>query len=126
MSVYAILAKLKAADISPDGSLGGKGYIAKIAEMRRAYMNCVEALSALSDTLYDEIRAPHWAAVSRQEDPGERAEVEQIIGDALEINEDPEAWAEEQEEEMDQENAEEVEKAVKTASLKARSTRGTR
>jgi len=126
MSAYAIFAKLKSADISPDGSLGGKGYIAKIAEMRRAYMNCVEALSALSDTLYDEIRAPHWAAVSRQEDPGERAEVEQIIGDALEINEDPEAWAEEQEEEMDQENAEEVEKAVKTASLKARSTRGTR
>ena len=44
----------------------------------------------------------------------------------MEINEDPEAWAEEQEEEMDEENEEEVAKAVKTASLKARSTRGTR
>ena len=104
MSAYAIFTKLKSADVSPDGSLGGKGYIQKIAEMRRAYMNVVEALSALSDTLYDEIRAPHWAAVSRQEDPEEREEVEHIVEDAMEIKEDPEAWAEEQEEAMDEEN----------------------
>ena len=116
MSAYAIFTKIKSADVSPDGSLGGKGYIAKIAEMRRAYMNVVEALSALSDTLYDEIRAPHWAAVSRQEDPEERAEVEQIVGDAIEIKQDPEGWAEDQEEEMDEENEEEMAKAVKLAS----------
>jgi hypothetical protein len=104
MAAYEVFAKLKSADISPDGALGGKGYIQKIAEMRRAYMNVVEALSALSDTLYDEIRAPHWAAVSRQETPEEREEVEQIVEDAMEIKEDPEGWAEEQEEEMDEEN----------------------
>lgn len=105
MSAYAVFTKIKSADISPDGSLGGKGYIQKITEMRRAYMNVVEALSALTDTIYDEIRAPHWAAVSRQEDPEERDEVEQIVGDAMEIKEDPEAWAEEQEEAMDEEVA---------------------
>jgi hypothetical protein len=104
MAAYAVFAKLKSADISPDGSLGGKGYIQKISEMRRGYMNVVEALSAISDTLYDEIRAPHWAAISRQEDPEEREEVEQIVGDALEIKKDPEAWAEEQEEAMDEES----------------------
>lgn len=104
MSAYEVFAKIKSADVSPDGALGGKGYIQKIAEMRRAYMNVVEALSALSDTLYDEIRAPHWAAVSRQESPKEREEVEQIVEDALEIKQDPEAWAEDQEEEMDEEN----------------------
>jgi hypothetical protein len=104
MSAYNVFTKIKSADISPDGSLGGKGYIQKIAEMRRAYMNVVEALSALSDTIYDEIRAPHWAAVSRQGDPQEREEVEQIVGDALEIKDDPEGWAEDQEEAMDEEN----------------------
>lgn len=117
MSAYAVFTKIKSADVSPDGALGGKGYIQKIAEMRRAYMNVIEALSALSDTLYDEIRAPHWAAVSRQETPEERAEVEQIVEDALEIKQDPEAWAEGQEDEMDEENAEEApQKAVKLAS----------
>lgn len=127
MSAYAVFTKLKSADVSPDGSLGGKGYIQKIAEMRRAYMNVVEALSALSDTLYDEIRAPHWAAVSRQEDPSEREEVEQIVEDALEIKQDPEAWAEGQEEDMDEENEEEMaEKALKLAFLKTRAPRGIR
>ena len=105
MSAYNVFTKIKSADISPDGSLGGKGYIQKITEMRRAYMNVVEALSALSDTIYDEIRAPHWAAVSRQEDPEERDEVEQIVEDAMEIKDDPEAWAEEQEEAMDEDIA---------------------
>lgn len=104
MAAYSIFAKLKSAEISPDGALGGKGYIQRISEMRRGYMNVVEALSALSDTLSDEIRAPHWAAVSRQEDPEERQEVEQIVGDALDIKQDPEAWAEDQEEQMDEEN----------------------
>ncbi len=101
---YQIFTKIKSADVSPDGSLGGKGYIQKISEMRRAYMNVVESLSALSDTLYDEIRAPHWAAVSRQEDPEARKEVEEIVGDALDIKNDPEGWAVEQEEEMDSDN----------------------
>lgn len=127
MSAYAVFTKIKSADVSPDGSLGGKGYIQKIAEMRRAYMNVVEAMSALSDTLYDEIRAPHWAAVSRQEDPKERAEVEQIVEDAVEIKQDPEGWAEDQEEDMDEENEKEMAaKAVKLAFLKSRVYRGNR
>jgi hypothetical protein len=116
MAAYALFTKLKSADISPDGALGGKGYIQKIAEMRRAYMNLVEALSALSDTLYDEIRAPHWAAISRQEDPEDREEVEQIVEDAVDIKADPEGWAEDQEEQMDEENA----NITKRASFKPR------
>ena len=100
MSAYGTFTKIKSADVSPDGALGGKGYIQKIMDMRRQYMNVVEALSALSDTIYDEIKAPHWAAISRQETPEEKAEVTQLIQDAEEIKEDPEGWAEEQEEEM--------------------------
>lgn len=102
MSAYEKFNKLKSSDISPDGKIGGKGYVQKIAEMRRAYMNVVEALSALSDTLYDEVRAPHWAAISRQEDPEDKAEVAQIVQDAEAIKEDPEAWAEKEEDGMDE------------------------
>lgn len=81
--------KIKSAKVSPDGSLGGKGYIMKIADMRRQFMNCVEVLSALSDTLYDEVNAPHWKPASAS------GEVEEILDDVGEIREDPEAWAEE-------------------------------
>ena len=91
---YTQFAKLKSARLSPDGNLGGRGYIQAIADMRKQYMNCVEALSALSDTVYDELHAPHWSLVSRQEDDGQKAEVSAILEDAESIRKDPQEWAE--------------------------------
>lgn len=101
MSGYTLFAKLKSADISPDGSLGGKGYIQAIKDLRRSYMNIIEGLSANADTFYDELHAPHWAAVSRQEDPKDRKEVEQVLQEVEEIKDDPEAWAEEEEDDLE-------------------------
>ena len=93
-SAYGDFAKLKSALISPDGNLGGKGYIQQIRDMRRQFMNCSEALSSLTDTLYDEINAPHWAmdnpTVDRQ-----REDVKEIMDDVEEIRDNPEAAAEE-------------------------------
>jgi hypothetical protein len=86
MSAYTVFAKIKSRDISPDGNLGGRGYIMEIKSIRRQYMNIVEALSAISDTIYDEMTADHWAVAQTQ-----------LVKDALdeieEIKEDPEAWA---------------------------------
>jgi hypothetical protein len=90
MSAYTIFAKLKSRDVSPDGNLGGKGYIQEIKTMRKQYMNIVEALSSLTDTLYDEIKAPHWAMKSR--------ETEKVLDQVEEVKDDPEAWAQEIEE----------------------------
>lgn len=93
MSAYSVFAKIKSRDISPDGNLGGRGYIMEIKSMRRQYMNVVEALSALSDTIYDEINEDHWAeAVEKL--------TAKILKDVEQIKEDPENWAEEAEEEI--------------------------
>jgi hypothetical protein len=100
-SAHTRLVKIKSRNISPDGALGGKGYIAKIPEMRRQLMNVVEALSALTDTVYDEINAPHWNPAEDTLDPRDRDEVKEIVEDAEEIRENPEGWAAEQEEDMD-------------------------
>jgi len=104
-SAYNKFVKIKSRNVSPDGSLGGKGYIAKITEMRRQLMNCVEALSALTDTIYDEMSAPHWNPAEDTLDPRDRDEVKEIVEDVEEIKDDPEAWAEGQAEEMDEDNA---------------------
>ena len=117
LSAYSTFSKVRSADVSPDGCLGGKGYVFRINEMRKAYMNAVEAFSSLSDTLYDEVQAPHWSAVSRQESPEEKEEVAQIIEDAEDIKKDPESWAEEQEEEMDEQHTSPKTARKKTASL---------
>lgn len=94
MSAYAVFAKIKSRDISPDGNLGGRGYIMEIKNMRRQYMNIVEALSALSDTIYDEISEDHWANTQEKL-------VEKILGDAEIIREDPEEWALKEDEKKD-------------------------
>ena len=107
LSAYNSFTKIKSANVSPDGALGGAGYIQKIADMRRAYMNCVEALSALSDTLHDEINAPHWNPAIEEQSPREREEVVSIINDADEIRKGPEGWANEEEKEMGEENEKE-------------------
>lgn len=102
LSAYDTFTRIKSATVSPDGSLGGKGYIQKIPEMRRAFMNAVEALSALSDTLYDEIHAPHWNPAMEEQSPRERDEVKDIMDDVERIRDNPEEWAEEEEAEMDE------------------------
>ena len=103
-SAHSRLVKVKSRNVSPDGSLGGKGYIQKIPDMRRQLMNCIEVLSAMSDTLYDEINAPHWSPDEDTLDPRDRDEVREIVEDAEEIKEDPEGWAQEEEAEEDAEN----------------------
>lgn len=95
MSAYSAFAKIKSRDISPDGNLGGRGYIMEIKAMRRQYMNIVEALSALSDTLYDEITADHWKAL-------QESAVRKVMEDIEDIKDDPEAWAIHEEQEMDE------------------------
>ena len=65
-------------------------------------MNCIEALSAFTDTVYDELNAPHWNPTEDTLTPRDRDEVREIVEDVEEIKEDPEGWAEEQEEEMEE------------------------
>jgi hypothetical protein len=75
--------------------------------MRRQLVNCVEALSALTDTIFDEINAPHWNPAEDTMTPRDRDEVREIVEEAEGIKEDPEAWAEEEETELEEELLEE-------------------
>lgn len=102
LSAYDTFTRIKSAMVSPDGSLGGKGYIQKISEMRRQYMNIIEALSTNADTLYDEVHANHWDKTIQTQDPREREEVKDIMKDVEVIRQDPEDWADGEEAEMDE------------------------
>lgn len=116
-SAYHDFTKIKSAQISPDGNLGGKGYIQQITEMRRTYMNVSEALSALSDTIYDEINAPHWAVQAGEEQATSRTrdDVAEIMDDVEEIRENPEEVAEDMEEKWENEPGHAKTASTKTA-----------
>lgn len=102
-----VFTKVKSQRISPDGNLGGRGYVQPIKDIRKQFANVDEALSSIADTLDDEIGAVHWHpdVDDTAGDPRERDEVKQIMDDVEEIKNNPEEWAEEEEAEMDAENS---------------------
>jgi len=108
-SGYNTFVKIKSRNISPDGNLGGMGYIMEISKIRKGLMNCIEALSAMSDCMYDELGAPHWNPEKDELHPRDRAEVQELVKQGNEIQQDPEEYAEEAEEELDEEVDEAVE-----------------
>ncbi len=101
LSAYHAFTRIKSSTVSPDGNLGGKGYIQKIPEMRRSYMNVVEALSSLTDTIHDEMQAPHWTDdESDDHSLRERDQVKEIMSENDPLFEDPEGWAKGEESKM--------------------------
>ncbi len=94
--------KIKSQRVSPDGNLGGKGYVMPIKDIRKQLSNCDEALSSITDTIYDEIHAIHWHPDVHDTggDPRDRDGVKEIMDDVEEIRDDPEEWAEEEESDM--------------------------
>jgi len=94
VSAHSRFCKIKAVSISPDGKLGGKGYIQEIKEMRKTMTQGIEMLSALQDTLNDELRAPHWDADVLDVPAQDEAEVEEMINESDDISLNPDAFVE--------------------------------
>lgn len=88
MSALRLFSRMPSSDFSPDGLLGGKGYIQEIREMRSNLSQAVEVLSSFSDTIHDEINAPHWKSV---DDP----ESDKILQEAIELKQNPEQHVDE-------------------------------
>jgi len=107
--------RIKGQSISPDGNIGGKGYVMGIKDIRKQLSNCDEALSSVTDTLHDELMAIHWHPDVDDSggDPRARDQVKQIMDDVEEIKDDPEEWAGDEEADMDSEGG-----TGKTASWK--------
>ena len=85
--------KIKAVNISPDGKLGGKGYIQPISEIRTNLAQAVETISNTIDTIHDEVNGDHWKPTVESLSPSDKAEVEELQQDSEEIIEDPESYA---------------------------------
>jgi hypothetical protein len=101
LTAYRHLSRLKSATVSPDGLMGGRGYVMKLSEMRQKLYEASEALSAISDTIFDEINGPHWKPKLAQLDEGDKQDVTRFIEEAQDVMENPEADAEEEIEEIE-------------------------
>jgi hypothetical protein len=59
----------KSSEISPDGKLGGKGYIQPIKSIRTSMAECLNIMSDLIDTFHDEVNSPYWKKTTVEENP---------------------------------------------------------
>lgn len=68
MAALRLFSKMNSSEFSPDGLLGGRGYIQKVKDLRSSLSQAVEVLSTFADTMHDEVNADHWRA-AMEEDP---------------------------------------------------------
>lgn len=92
VSAQSSFTKIKAVKVSPDGKLGGKGYIQAIRDMRTSLSEAIETISNNIDTIHDEINGDHWKTPTKSLSKKDKAEVDEMVSDAEEILEDPEAY----------------------------------
>lgn len=104
LTAYRHMSRLKSATISPDGMLGGRGYVMNVSEMRKRLYEACESLSAITDTLHDEINAPHWKPRLAELDENEADDVERFIEESQNILDNPEEDSEAEAKELEEEN----------------------
>ena len=68
----------KSSEISPDGKLGGKGYILPIKDIRAMLNATLSAMSELIDTFHDEVNSPYWKKTTTEDNPI----VKELLNDA--------------------------------------------
>jgi hypothetical protein len=90
MTAHRQFTKLKSATISPDGLLGGRGYVMAVKDIRSTLHDACEAISAVSDTIHDELHAPHWRSKLLELEGEDVESVERLVGDAERVLENPE------------------------------------
>jgi len=71
------LSLLRGSDITPDGQLGGRGFIMPFREMKQMINESVSNLSDVTDTLADELTNPKWG-LSHSEVSKVKKEKEQV------------------------------------------------
>lgn len=101
LQAYRTFNRVKSSSISPDGMLGGRGYVLKVSDLRQKLYDACEALSVVSDTIHDEINAPHWKPQLAELDEEDFNAIDRLLGESEENLENPEEEAEESEKEVE-------------------------
>lgn len=75
------LALLRGSDVTPDGKLGGRGFIMNFREMKSSINQAISDLSDITDTLADELTNPKWGltATEKKKVKREKKEIEEKV-----------------------------------------------
>ena len=101
VKAYKEFARIKSVSISPDGLLGGKGYILSVKDIRLNLVQVCELLSALTDTLHDEVNGSHWKPRIADLGPSEAEDITDLLQESDEVLQDPESFGSKEIEEVE-------------------------
>lgn len=100
LTAHRQFSRLKSIGFSPDGLVGGRGYVMGVKDVRKALHEATENISTICDTIYDEINAPHWKPKLGELEKDDE-EFVKLLDDAKGYMSDPEGEAEEDMEEVE-------------------------
>jgi len=86
-----LFSKCKSSQVSPDGKLGGKGYVQPIRGIRNSFSESINVMSELLDTFYDEVNSPYWKKQTYEDNPIVKdilSDADKLIDRAEDIEED--------------------------------------
>jgi hypothetical protein len=104
VTAYKEFARIKSSSVSPDGMLGGRGYVMPVKEIRGQLQQACELLSAVTDTLFDEMNGPHWKPKLAELDENEAEDISELLGEAAHAVQDPESVGQEGIDEIESRN----------------------
>lgn len=104
LTAYREFTKLKSSNISPDGKVGGRGYVLPVKDVRAKLQEACEMLSSVSDTIYDEINAPHWKPKIADLGKNDAEDITEFLEESKKIMDDPEGYADDELDEVEEKN----------------------
>jgi hypothetical protein len=80
--------RVKGPDISPDGRLGGMGYIMALTDIKQTINSTVHNLSNIADCLADELTNPKWNVADEKETKDLIKEKDKAVEKVDEVSDD--------------------------------------
>lgn len=80
--------RVKGPDLSPDGRLGGMGYIMALTDIKQTINGAVHDLSTIADCIADELNNPKWAVSDEKETKDLIKEKDKAIEKVDEVSDD--------------------------------------
>jgi hypothetical protein len=107
-SALGEFSRVKGPAISPDGLLGGLGYIMPLRGIKEVLTTSVHSLGEVADSIADELTNPHWNAADDKETKEVIKEKEKVEEETQEVMDAPEGEEVSEGEEPEEVSEEEI------------------
>lgn len=104
LTAHREFTKLKSSSISPDGLVGGRGYVLNVKDVRSKLQQACELISSVSDTIHDEINAPHWKSTLGELGKNDAEDISEFLDESRKVMDDPEGYADEDLDDVEEKN----------------------